>query len=287
MTALRQKMMEDMVLRGLKETTQEAYLRAVQQLAGYYHKSPDEVSGDELRQYLLYLRQEKQAARGTCLIAIYGLKFFYKYTLGKAWPAEAFVRLPKERKLQVVLSRGEVKQVLKQVKRFQYRVCLGTIYSCGLRLKEGVGLRVADIDSRRMRVAVRGGKGNKDRYVPLPQRTLELLRANWLSHRHGEWLFPGRGEFCRAQAPKPMCKSGVQGAFRAAVAASGLSKKATVHTLRHSWATHLLEAGVNLRQIQHYLGHTSLATTMIYTHLTAEGEGQTQATLDQLMSDVL
>lgn len=146
MTALRKKMMEDMVLRGLKETTQEAYLRAVQQLAEYYHKSPEQVSGEELRQYLLYLRQEKKAARGTCLIAIYGLKFFYKYTLQKEWPAGAFVRLPKEKKLQVVLSRGEVDQVLKQVKRFHYRVCLGTIYSCGLRLKEGIHLRVRDKD---------------------------------------------------------------------------------------------------------------------------------------------
>lgn len=287
MTALRQKMIEDMVLRGLKATTQEAYLRAVQQLAEYYHKSPDRVSGEELRQYLLYLRQEKQAARGTCVIALYGLKFFYKYTLGKEWPAEAFVRLPREKKLQVVLSRGEVKQVLKRVKRFHYRVCLGTIYSCGLRLKEGVHLRVADIDSQRMRVAVRGGKGNKDRYVPLPQRTLELLRAYWVKHRHPVWLFPGRENLSQTQAVKPMCESGVQRAFRAAVAASGISKKATVHTLRHSWATHLLEAGVTIRQIQRYLGHTSLATTMIYTHLTAEGESQTQVTLDQLMSDLL
>lgn len=287
MTPLRKKMIEDMVLRGLKEKTQEAYLRAVQQLAVYYNKSPDQVSEEELRQYLLYLRQEKKAARSTCLIAIYGLKFFYKYTLGKEWPAGAFVRLPRERKLRVVLSRGEVQQVLSQVKRFHYRVCLGTIYSCGLRLKEGVHLRVEDIDSERMMLAVRGGKGNKDRYVPLPQRTLELLRSTWMSHRNPVWLFPGRGEFSRAQAQKPMCESGVQRAFRAALGESGIAKKATIHTLRHSWSTHLLEAGVNIRQIQKYLGHTSLATTMIYTHLTDEGQGQNQATIDQLMTDLL
>ena len=287
MTPLRQKMMEDMVLRGLKEKTQDAYLRAVRQLAAYYNKSPERVSEEELRQYLLYLRQEKQAARGTCLIAIYGLKFFYKYTLEKEWPAGAFVRLPREKKLAVVLSRGEVKQVLRQVKRIHYRVCLSTIYSCGLRLKEGVHLRVEDIDSERMMVAVRGGKGSKDRYVPLPQRTLELLRQYWVSHRNAEWLFPGRGDFSQAQAQKPMCESGVQRAFRAALGESGISKKATVHTLRHSWATHLLEAGINLRQIQQYLGHSSLTTTLIYTHLTAEGEGQSQETIDQLMTDLL
>ena len=173
------------------------------------------------------------------------------------------------------------------MKRFHYRVCLGTIYSCGLRLKEGVQLRVEDIDSERMMVAVRGGKGNKDRYVPLAQRTLELLRANWLRHRNPVWLFPGRGDFSPTQAQKPMCESGLQRAFRAALAQSGIAKKATIHTLRHSWATHLLEAGINIRQIQKYLGHTTLTTTMIYTHLTDEGEGQNQETINQLMTDLL
>ena len=287
MTPLRQKMVEDMVLRGLAKKTQEAYQRAVQQLAEYYNRSPEQVSEEELRQYLLYLRQEKKASRSTCLVAINGLKFFYKYTMQQEWPAGVFVRLPREKKLRVVLSLGEVQQVLKQVKLFQYRVCLGTIYSCGLRLKEGVHLRVKDIDSERMMVAVRGGKGNKDRYVPLPKRTLGLLRSYWVSHRNPEWLFPGRGEISRCQAQKPMCPTGVQKAFRAALAQSGIQKEATVHTLRHSWATHLLEAGVNIRQIQEYLGHTSLATTMIYTHLTAQSESQNRETIDQLMTDLL
>lgn len=287
MTPLRRKMIEDMQLRGLKETSQASYLRAVRQLAGYYNRSPDQVSEAELRQYLLYLQQEKKVSRNTCLLAINGLKFFYKYTLERAWPKRAFVRLPREKKLRVVFSRGEVQQVLSQVKRFHYRVCLGTIYSCGLRLKEGVQLRVEDIDSARMMVAVRGGKGNKDRYVPLAQRTLALLRQYWLSHRNPVWLFPGQGEFTRGQAHKPMCVTGVQRAFRAALLESGIQKKATVHTLRHSWATHLLEAGVTVRQIQEYLGHTTLATTMLYTHLTDQSEGKSRATIEQLTTDLL
>ena len=137
MTLLRQKMIEDMQLRGLAEKTQAAYLRAVRQLAEYYNRSPDQVSEEEMRQYLLYLRQEKKAARNTCLLAINGLKFFYRYTLQQAWPQGAFVRLPREKKLRVVLSLGEVQQVLNRVRQFHHRVCLGTIYSCGLRLKEG------------------------------------------------------------------------------------------------------------------------------------------------------
>ena len=287
MTPLRKKMVEDMVLRGLKETTQASYLRAVRQLAAYYNRSPDQVSEEELRQYLLYLRQEKKLSRNSCLVAINGLKFFYKYTLQQAWPQGAFVRLPREKKLRVVLSLGEVQQVLNRVRQFHHRVCLGTIYSCGLRLKEGVQLQVGDIDSERMMVAIRGGKGNKDRYVPLPQRTLELLRRYWLSHGHPVWLFPGQGELSRSQAQKPMCPSGVQKAFAAALAQSGVQKKATVHTLRHSWATHLLEAGIPLRQIQQYLGHSSLRTTLIYTHLTDQGESKHRDIIEQLMSDLL
>jgi len=147
MTPLRQKMMEDMQLRGLADKTQEAYLRAVRQLAEYYGKSPDQIDEEELRQYLLYLKNEKQAARSTCLVVIHGLKFFYHYTLQRPWPSSAFVRLPKEKKLPVVLSRAEVRCVLGQVRRFHYRVCLNTIYACGLRLQEGVQLQVRQIDS--------------------------------------------------------------------------------------------------------------------------------------------
>lgn len=286
MTPLRQKMIEDMQLRGLADKTQDAYLRAVRQLAEYYGKSPDQIDEQELRQYLLYLKNEKQAARSTCLVIIHGLKFFYHYTLQRPWPSSVFVRLPKEKKLPVVLSRAEVGRVLGQVQRRPYRVCLSTIYSCGLRLLEGVRLQVNQIDSSRMVLHLQQAKGNKDRLVPLPERTLAMLRSYWLRHRQQVWLFPSLQGWPVAGSGRPMDPSGVQRAFRKALGESGVNKAASVHTLRHSWATHLLEAGVNLRLIQEWLGHKSLTTTAIYTHLTVKAEGQASQVINELMADL-
>ena len=167
-----------------------------------------------------------------------------------------------------------------------YRVCLSTIYGCGLRLQEGVGLQGRDIDSGRMMLHVRGGQGNKDRYIPLPQRVLEQLRHSGRQHRHPRWLFPAWASFNQATATQPMDVSGGQRAFRAALKDSGSAKLASVHTLRHSYATHLLEAGVNLRLIQSYLGHDSLSTMAIYTHLTQQGEANAVAVIHQVMADL-
>jgi site-specific recombinase XerD len=281
MTVLRQKMIEDMQLRGLSERTQETYVRVVRQLAEYYHKPPDQLSEAELRQYFLYLKNEKQVARSTCTQALCGLKFFYQQTLHRHWPILDFVRPSREHQLPVVLSRAEVQQILGCLRRPAYRVCLSTIYSCGLRLLEGVRLQVDQIDSQRMVLHLRQAKGNKDRYVPLPQRTLEQLRGYWVSHRQPVWLFPSAKEW-----GQPLDESGVQKAFRAALQESGINKAASVHTLRHSWATHLLEAGVNLRLIQAWLGHTSLTTTAIYTHLTVKAEAQATELINALMAEL-
>lgn len=282
MTALRQKMMEDMQLRGLSARTQEAYVRAVRQLAEHYGKPPDQISEEELRQYFLYLKNGKQASRSTCTQVLCGFKFFYEQTLQRDWPTLSFIRPPREKKLPVILSQEEVRQILGCLRRPHYRVCLSTIYACGLRLSEGIQLQVADIDSARMLLHLRQGKGNQDRYVPLPQRSLELLRSYWLTHRHPTWLFPAR----RGQSTAPLASRGVQDAFHAALQESGIAKRATVHTLRHSWATHLLEAGVNLRLIQTYLGHHSLSTTAIYTHLTQRAEAMAAERLNELMADL-
>lgn len=279
---LRERMIEDMQLRGLSERTQASYVRVVRQLASYCHKSPDQISEEELRQYFVYLKQDKQCARSTCTVALCGIKFFYEQTLKREWSMLDFIRPSRESKLPVVLSREEVQRLLVCVRRSHYRVCLSTIYSCGLRLLEGVQLQVAEIDSDRMLLHIRRGKGGQDRYVPLPQRTLDLLRAYWQCHRHPEWLFPG----VKAGATGSMDESGVGRAFRAALAESGIVKPATVHTLRHSWATHLLEAGVNLRLIQIWLGHKSLATTAIYTHLTAKAETMATETINGLMNEL-
>jgi site-specific recombinase XerD len=174
------------------------------------------------------------------------------------------------------------------VRLIRYRACLTTMYACGLRLKEALNLQVPDIDAARMLLHVRLGKGGKDRYVPLPRTTLELLRACWKTHQNPVWLFPavGRGGIHARNATEPMTHTSVQAAFRAALKETGINKKASVHTLRHSYATHLLEAGVNLRQIQVYLGHNSVQTTSFYTHLTAISNTQACEAIDHLMQDL-
>src|SRR5215211_4825558 len=282
MTVLRQKMIEDMQLHGFADRTQEAYLLAVSQLAKHYHKSPDQINEDELRQYFLFLKNEKHAARASCTIALCGIKFFYERTLGREWKTFEFLRPPKEKKLPVVLSGAEVGRVLACVHRSRYRVCLSTIYACGLRLLEGVHLQVTQIDGERKMLHIQQGKGHKDRYVPLPEACLKMLRGHWQTHRNPQWLFPSPLE----ESNQPMSEAGLQRAFRAAVQESGVHKQATVHTLRHSYATHLLGAGVNLRIIQSYLGHASPATTAIYTHLTSITEAQTRQTIDELVTSL-
>jgi integrase/recombinase XerD len=285
MTHLRHRMIEDMQLRGFAPKTQQAYLRAVRQLAEHFGKSPADLTEEDLRVYFLYLKNEKRASRSTCTQALCGIKFLFQQTLKRDWATFELVRPPKEKKLPVVLSQEEVRRVLSCLNSFRHHVCLSTIYSCGLRLREGVQLQVADLDSDRMLIHVRKGKNGKDRYVPLPDRTLALLRQYWQMHRHPRWLFPARTPHGvpLSKAEKHVSPSSVQKALRAACSASGIQKHVTVHTLRHSYATHLLEAGVNLRRIQAYLGHASLKSTSIYTHLTRDGEKLTTETINRVM----
>jgi site-specific recombinase XerD len=281
-------MIECLQLRGLSARTQESYLRAVRQLAEHYHKAPDLITEAELRQYFLFLKNVKLYSRPTMTIAICGIKFFFERTLAKEWTTFNLVRPAPEKKLPVILSQKEVRQILSRIRLPRYKVCLATIYACGLRLQEGTNLHVSDIDSARLMLHVRHGKGAKDRYVPLPTRTLELLRQYWKTHRNPRLLFPaeGRNHIDLARATEPMSKRSVQDAFHAALKESGNHKRASVHTLRHSWATHLLEAGVNLRLIQEWLGHSSPATTSVYTHLTVKAEQLGAAAINQLMKDL-
>lgn len=286
MSPLQQRMLQDMQLRGLSARTQEAYARAVWQLAQYYHRRPDQLSDEDLRQYFLYLANEKKIARPTATIALCGIKFFYEQTLQQPWPTLRFVRPPREWKLPVVLSREEVHRILALVKIPVYRACLKTIYCCGLRLLEGARLQVPDVDSARMLLHIHG-KSKKDRYVPLPAPTLKLLRAFWCTHRSPLWLFPAPTRHGLAHSlvhdGGPVTRSSLQSAFRRALQRSGIAKRAHVHTLRHSYATHLLEAGVNLRLIQENLGHRSPRTTALYTHLTREVRATLTDPLNHLM----
>ena len=288
MKPLRQQMLEEMQLQGLSPGTQECYISAVRRLAAHYRKPPDELSEEELRDYFLYLMNEKQLSSSSCKVAHYAIRFLYVQTLKRPWPPDLVVRPAKATKLPVVLSVGEVQQILGCIRKPHYRACLSTIYACGLRRGEGVSLQLTDIDSERMMLHVRQGKGAKDRYVPLPESTLELLRRHWTTHRHPVWLFPAkpRDGTPWATAPDPVSGHSLQRVMRAAVQESGVQKDATVHTLRHSYATHLLEAGVNLRLIQAYLGHSSPTTTARYTHLTRPTETTATDTINRIMAEM-
>ena len=273
MTPLRQRMLEDMQLRGLSARTQECYVAAVRQLAEHYRRSPAQITEEDLRQYFLYLANDKKVARATATIALCGIRFFFEHTLQRDWTTLRFVRPRRDKKLPVVLSRDEVRRILHAVRNPIYRACLTTIYAGGLRLLEGARLQVTQVDGARLHLHIHG-KGAKDRYVPLAAPTLALLRAHWRTHRSPAWLFlapPRRGVRAGTPVtPGPVTRSSLQSAFARARKAAGVPKRASIHTLRHSFATHLLEAGVNLRIIQEVLGHGSARTTQIYTHLTQE-----------------
>jgi site-specific recombinase XerD len=267
-----------MQLHGLSAQTQEAYVRAVRQLAKHYQRSPDRIIEEELRQYFLYLKSTRCVSNSTFRIALCGIKFFYEQTLQRTWHTLQLVRPAKENKLPVVLSFEEVRQILSCVRHERYRVCLSTIYACGLRLQEGTQLQVAEIDGARKMLHILQGKGNRDRYVPLPDTVLARLRRFWGTHRNRTWLFPSM-----MRMDQPLSGSGVQRAFHLALEQSGVHKHATVHTLRHSYATHLLESGTDLRVIQAYLGHSSPATTALYTHLTTAINTQSANRINEMM----
>lgn len=280
MTPLRHRMVEDLQLRGYADRTIESYVYCVAQLAKFHHASPETLTEEQVREYLLHLCTVRKLAPSTYTIALCGIRFFYQQTLGRRWTVLDVARPQREKKLPVVLSRREVWRILDQVRILDYRVCLSTIYSCGLRLSEGVCLQVRDVDGDRKLLHIHG-KGGKDRYVPLPEGTLSLLRALWRMTHSRLWLFRSP----RAPDPDagPISRSSLQSAFTRARKQSGIHKRAHVHTLRHSYATHLLEAGVALPLIQEYLGHSSLRTTAIYTHLTREIRDAALSPINDLM----
>jgi integrase len=231
-------MIQDLQLKGYSNSTQTLYVTAVRQLCEHFTKTPGKITEEDLRAYFLYGKNVKKWSRSTSTVALCGIKFFYENTLKRPWPTLLFIRPGHEKKLPVVLSRDEVHKILNNIQLLRYRVCLTTIYSCGLRLSEGTHVKVEDIDGDRGFISVRQSKGTmgkKDRNVPLPQKTLQLLREQWKSHRNKIWIFPsaGHGGKQMPYATTPLSNSSVQVAFRKAVKTAGINKKATVHTLRH------------------------------------------------------
>jgi integrase/recombinase XerD len=285
-TRLAQRMLDDLQLAGVAESTQKAYLRAVRGLARHYQLSPDKITETQLREYLLFVKNERKLAAGTLKIVYFGIRFFYSQTVKRNWPTLKQLRVSTERKLPAVMSINEVRQLIGAVTTVHNRTFLQTIYSLGLRLQEGLNLQTGDIDPDRKLVHVHRGKGAKDRYVPLPDSTLTLLREYWKTHRNPTWIFPalGRNQKGGATATSPMEASGRRQCMHKVMDGLGWKKRGlSIHSLRHSYATHLLEAGVNLRLIQKYLGHSSLQTTMLYLHLTTQGEEQALVAINQVM----
>jgi integrase/recombinase XerD len=276
MNALRQRMLEDMQIRNFAVGTQYAYVHAVAAFSRHFGRSPDQLGPEEIRTYQAYLVREKKTSYGPLNTAVSALRFFYRTTLGKEWRIDLIPYAHREKKLPVVLSPTEVMEFFRAIASLKHRAILMTAYAAGLRVSEVAHLLVTDIDSQRMLIRIRQSKGHKDRYVMLSPRLLELLRAYWKAARPRTWLFPGRG------GNDPVSRRGIAWACQQARLASGLSKTVTVRSLRHSFATHLLEAGTNLPTIQLLLGHASLRTTAIYIHVASSTVAATASPLDSL-----
>ncbi len=290
MTELRQRFIRDLQLHNFSDRTVEAYVRAVKQLAQHFNKSPGLIGEEELKAYFIYNRNVRKWSRAASTISICGIKFFYIHTLGKEWTTFKLVRPPKEKSLPEILSLREVKKVLACIKMDYHRTCLKTIYSLGLRLSEGTHLHVTDIDSDRMFVHVHKGKGAKDRYVPLPKATLSLLRRLWKTHRNKRLLFPapgrGQGNKRMPTSKKSVPVTSIQIAFKQACQRAKINKHVSVHHLRHSYAVHLLEAGVDFRYVQQYLGHEDPKTTLIYTRLINKALPDPIAAINKVMDNI-
>ena len=280
LSRLRRRMIEDMTVRNLSPATQRSYLHAVAKFSRYFGRSPDRLDIEDVRAYQVYV-----VAQGISWPAlnqtVCALRFFYGVTLGRNEIPERIAYAREPRKLPVILGADEVVRFLEAVPSLKTRTALTTAYAAGLRASEAVSLEVADIDSARMLIQVRHGKGAKDRTVMLSPQLLAILRTYWRLARPRQWLFPGRDE------TKPIDVQVLHAACRSATKAAGLAKRVTVHTLRHSFATHLLESGVDIRIIQVLLGHNSLSTTARYTQVATTTIAKTQSPLDRLTLEVV
>ena len=282
------RFVDDLKLMPYRERTQESYVNSVRHLSEHYNKAPEEVTPEELRQYFIHMKYVKKYARQTSTHAICAIKLFWEKSLNLKWPREvALVRADRHDKLPVILSQREARKILDLVYPLHHEVCLKLIYACGLRLGEARHIQVINVDSDRMQLHICNAKGGKDRYVPLPRSILPLLRKQWKAHGNQKWLFPssGRGAevAARRTSDKVVSCSAVQLAFRKALIKSKVRKNAHIHTLRHSYATHLLEVGESLKRIQMTLGHQDPKTTALYVHLTEVSEKQSCTRLNRLM----
>lgn len=276
MSPLREKMIRDMQLRRLSENTQRVYTHAVARLAKRYMKSPDQLSDQQVQDYILYMLNDRKLAWSTCDTNVAGLQFFYGVTVGRNSMRLALPPRKSEKRLPEILSAEEVSRLFAAANNLKHRVLLQTAYSAGLRVSELVHLKITDIDSNRMMIRVEQGKGNKDRYTLLSPRVLLQLRNYWREYHPSSWLFPGRNP------DLPLDRSSASLVFNVAKEKADIHKVGGIHSLRHAFATHLLEAKVDVRTIQVLMGHRSISTTMRYLQVTRQTLGTTTNPLDLL-----
>lgn len=280
---LYKKHLTELKLQGKSQSTIDLYSRPLRRITGFFDCSPDRLTVDDLKCYFEQLVTSHSWS--TVKTDRNGLQFFWRHVLGKDWNFVEITKPPTVRRLPDILTPEEIKLLFNKALQPRYRAFLVTTYSMGLRLGEALSLTVNDIDARLMRVHLRSTKGNKDRYVPLPEYTLKLLRHYWKTHRHPLSLFPdGKTTEQQHQASKVMDRRGVQKAMQQLVKECGINKKVSIHSLRHSFATHLVEAGLNLRLIQDILGHVRPETTALYTQLTEVSRQNASLMMNQLLN---
>jgi site-specific recombinase XerD len=275
MTALRQRMICDMQSRNLSPATQKGYVHSVAGLANFYGRAPDKILLREVKEYIVHLLEERKLTAGSCHATLTGLRFFFVETLGRDPRRFPLPPLRSESRLPHVLSTEEVGRLFAATSNPKHRALLMTVYSAGLRVGEVVRLRLTDIESERMMIRVEQGKGRKDRYTILSKRLLAELRSYWKIKRPTPWLFPG-------WKPTPLAIRTAQKAYMDGTRKAGIQRRGGIHTLRHCFATHLLEAGVDVRTIQLLMGHRSILTTMRYLQLTRKQLEGTNGPLDLL-----
>ena len=277
MSQLRQKMIRDMELRNFSPNTQKSYITSVAGLAKHYHRSPEAIAPEEIQDYIIFLLKVRETAVGSCQTIGTGLRFLYTVTLGQDESRIPIPKIKNSRRLPDIFSRNELERMFAAVSNIKHRALLMTTYSGGLRVSEVVHLKVTDINSDRMMIRVEQGKGRKDRYTLLSKRLLEELRNYWKIKRPDLWLFPGRSN-------NPMTREMAHHIYVTATKKAGVKRRGGIHTLRHCFATHLLEAGEDLRTIQLLMGHSSIRTTVRYLHITSKSLLGTKSPLDLLPS---
>lgn len=278
------KLVDDLRLAAMAKRTVYGYVRAVRKLCDFHQKTPDKINQSDVRKFLLHQIVDREAASGTQSVLLSGIKFFYRTTLPRKWKVLNQTKINYVSALPEVITQQQVFRMIDAAHSVRLKTFIWVTYTLGLRIGEAVNLQVGDIDSERMMVHIHRGKGAKDRYVPLPPSTLATLRYFWVSHRNPKYIFPaeGRDHQDGSTSNTPMSISTVQCAIKKITKQLRFGKKVSCHTLRHSYASHLLESGVSLKAIQKFLGHKSLQTTMVYLHLTENGEADARKIINGL-----